>query len=42
MSKGGKWNVLVVVEPTKAEFLTNPMSNLSGIGPRNALSIETR
>ena len=35
------WNGFVLVEPSNAVFLTNKIRILSGIGPRNALSIET-
>jgi len=36
-----KWNVFVLAETTKAVFLTDGMRIISGIGARNALSIET-
>jgi len=36
-----KWNVFVLAETTKAVFLTDAMRIISGIGARNALSIET-
>jgi len=34
------WIVFVPAEPTNAVFLTNVIKIVSGIGPRNAISIQ--